>query len=205
MKKSEEIKQLEQRLTGLLGKKTCTEYKRACTGKYRGYYDYSLIFDDGSKCFISVGKEYYLKCLQEKVEMYQYFHDNREYLERRTKEIFERDNRQAAELGLSPVEFISIDMMTEKDSDYIFWIGVRYKQNGLVFWHTDTEFCYACRGVGFNDEKSVEVYFSEKINRPDDKLGMLKDFDKNKYYCIMMGYLRPAHSGKILEYAGESA
>lgn len=39
MNKTEHIHQLEQTLTVLLGKQNYTHYKRACTGKYRGYYD----------------------------------------------------------------------------------------------------------------------------------------------------------------------
>jgi len=134
--------------------------------------------------------------------MYQYFHDNREYLEQRTKEVVERDNRQAAELGLHPIEFISIYMMTEnKNSNNLFWIGFKYRQHDRVFWHTDTEFHYACRGVGLNEGDSVEAYFKEKRNRPDDKLGLLKKFDKNKYITILMGYLHSINSSKILHYS----
>jgi len=63
MNKKERIKQLEQTLTELLGKKDCTQYKKACTGKYRGYYDFGLTFEDDSHCFISLGKKYYLERL----------------------------------------------------------------------------------------------------------------------------------------------
>lgn len=200
MTKSEQIKQLEQTLTKLLGKNNYIEYSKACTGKYRGYYDYGLEFEDGAKYYISTGRQYYFERLTEKVEMYQYFHDNYEYLEQRVKEIIERDNRQAAKLGLEPVEFISLHMINTKNKyyDYLFWIGIKYKQYGIDFWYTDTNFYYACCGVGFNDEKSVEVYFDKKINRPDEKLGRFNDFDNEKYASIIMGCLHRINENLIL-------
>jgi len=206
MKKLEQIKQLEQKLTELLGKKIYTKYKKACTGKYRGYYDYGLEFEDGTQYYISTGKQYYFERLTESVQMYQYFHDNRKYLENRTKEVIERDNRQAVELGLSPIEFISLYMITEnKKSDNLFWIGFKYKQHGLIFLHIETRFFYACRGIGLTNSgnNSVENYFDEYLNRSDDELGGLKDFNKNKYSAIVMGYLQPVVAGSILGVAPE--
>lgn len=190
MNVKDDIRYLEQKLTGLLGKMSYKPYKKACTGKYCGYYDFGLEFEDGTSYFISLGREYYHKHLVEKVGMYQYYHDNLEYLSKRTKEVIERDNRQAAALGLSPLDFIELNLQNFKGSTNLFWIGVRFKQDGHWFWETETTFFYACRGVGINDEKSVDVYFDSLLNRPDGKLGGINEIETGNFKRIFLGYLR---------------
>lgn len=189
MSKEVNIKKLEQSLTELLDKKSYIHYKRACTGKFRGTYDYGLTFEDGTKYFISNGKKYYLNHLTDAVKMYRYFHENREYLSRRTKEIIDRDNKQATSLGLKPVEFIDLNLKTADDGYNLFWIGFDYRHDGILYWKTETTFFYACRGIGLNDEKSVDAYFIERINRPDNKLGGLEEFAHKDFSKILLGYL----------------
>lgn len=189
MNTAERTQQLERTLTELLGKMQYTHYKRPCTGKYRGYCDYGLTFEDGTSYFISLGKQYYLRNLTDTVEMYQFFHNNQDYLTRRTQEVIERDNRQATALGLSPIEFVRLELETGKDAHNLFWVGFIYKQNGLLYWHTNTDFHYACRGVGFNEEKSVEVYFDKLVFRADDRLGCIRELGSRAFTTILLGCL----------------
>ncbi len=189
MNQAERTKKLEQTLTKLLGKTRFTHHKRACTGDCRGYYDYSLMFEDGTMFFISMGRKYYLRNLADAVRQYQYFNDNREYLTRRTKEIIERDNRQAVSMGLSPIEFVSIGMGALAGSNNPFWYGIYYKLHGYTLWDTETIFFYACRGVGINAEKSVDAYFNEKVNRPDSDLGGIDYIGSDSCTHIFLGYL----------------
>lgn len=189
MNKTMQSEMLEQKLAELFGKRNCTPYKKPCTGKYRGYYDYGLAFDDGTSIFISLGREYYLRNLSEKVEMYQYFHDNKEHLTRRTMEVIERDNKQAVQLGLKPIEFVRLSLETNVDSFNPFWIVLVYRQNGEQFRHADTIFYYACLGVGLNDEKSVDAYFDKLVDRPDSRLGRLDQLGQQDFNAILLGYL----------------
>jgi len=197
MTKSEQTAQLEQTLTKLLGKNHYTKNKNSCKN---GRNEYGLEFEDGTKYFISMGKKYYFTRLAGTVEMYQYYHDNIEYLEQRVKEIIDRDNRQAVELGLQPIEFISLEMNTVDINhwSYLFWIGIKYKIHRVVLWHIDTELHYACRGIGLNKEKSVEVYFQEKINRPDENLSGINRLNKRNGNTIILGYIHPVFSVRII-------
>jgi hypothetical protein len=99
MKKKTEIEHLEEQLTALLKKKSYICTKKVCRGKYRGLYDYSLKFQDGSHIWISCGRKRYEAELRDKVEQFIYF-------------------RQASALGLSPVKLVRLELIEEPVRDY---------------------------------------------------------------------------------------
>jgi len=174
---------MEQRLAGLLNKKSCIRTKRACTGKYRGKYDYGLLFEDGSSLFISLGWSLYEKRLQEKIEYYQYFRDNHAWLTEQVQKVIERDNRQAAVLGLAPITFIRLELIEEKADSYAFWVRAVLEQNGVRFDKLETNFYYACLGF------ETEEYFEKKINRPNEKLSVAHHSEPTNPTAIIFGYL----------------
>ena len=186
MSKKAELQQLEQDLTGLLGKKSPIRIKTPCSGKYRGYYDYGLRFGDGSNMYISLGFRNYPLKLKSKVEEYSYFRNNLPYLESKVRSVIDRDNRQAETMGLSPIEFVSLSLVTDPHDTHIFWIELVYRIKGLDIdlRYRETSLYYACLGC------HTEEYFEKKINRPDDKLGSLKEADSKKFSIILLGCLR---------------
>lgn len=188
MNNNKDSLQLQLRLTKLLGKSSFTQTKKACTGKYRGSYDYSLTFEDGSRFYISTGKTLYLSRLEEAVAHYQYYRDHYEELVCLTQQVIERDNRQAEEMGLMPVSFEELKLFEEKRTDHEFWIGLRLKQNGVEFTHFNTNFFYACMGNSFA-EKGLEHYFANLLNRPFEKLPTAYTCEKEKCTKILLGYL----------------
>jgi len=183
MNKKQEIEDLERQLMLLLNKKSYICTKRACTGKYRGYYDYSLMFQDGSQIWISCGRKRYEPELRDKVSKYTFFRNNHAELEEQTRRMIERDNRQAAALGLAPVKLIRLELIEEKTNNYAFWVRAILEQNGRQFSKLETMFKYACLGY------CTYEYFAEKQNRPDEALGGLKDLGLKSFSAIIFGYL----------------
>lgn len=180
----EEMARLEQELVSLFGKKSVVRKKCACRGDYRGRYDYSLVFDDGSTLYISTGMTNYLKNLREETEGYRFFKDNLPYLKEKVCEVIERDNRQAVALGLHPIEFVDLHLVTDPRDFHSFWPELVIRVSGVELPYKETMFYYACVG------HHTKVYFEEKLNRPDDQLGGLSRLGKEHYSIIVMGSLQ---------------
>jgi len=190
MNKTEYTKSLEERLTKLLGKESYEPYKKTCTGKYRGYYDYGLRFDDEVTLFVSVEKKYYLRNLLEEIDGYQYFRDNHENLKNLTRQIIERDNQEAIQLGLTPIDFVDIQLRTEWPGygGYAFWIGLIYDLEGSVREHLNTNFFYACKGISIGSDDPL-AYFKDNINRPDKKVPTNGGLEPEDINVILLGCL----------------
>ena len=185
MSKRDEIANLEQQLTELLGKTRYTPTKCRCTGKWSGTTDYSLIFEDQSQIFISNGKLHYEETLRSMIAQYKFYADNKSRLTELTAQIVEHDNRQAIQLGLRPVTFNGLILLDKPKSSQVFWIGARMELGGLAFTHLETSFYYALRGIPLGNED----YFRSLIDRPDERLGGLKHFSREKHITILTGYL----------------
>lgn len=183
---TEHIARLEHRLTVLLGKKSFWHRKVPCSGKYRGYYDYSLVFEDGSRQFIAMGRKAYLEGLAKIVRGYEYYQNHHDRLEELTRQVLERDNLQAVALGLEPV---TLDRIELQDMGIDSWAVARITHMGKVHIYKETHFNYVCMGTSIGSD-DPEAYFKEKISRPDE---MLRDFSQqseNRNACIMFGYVR---------------
>jgi hypothetical protein len=183
MSKKQEIQRLERQLANLLGKMSCVRTAWACRGKSRGRRDYGLTFDDGSYIFISRGYADYAEKLCETIAEYRYFRTNHARLADQIRLMIERDNRQAAALGLAPVEFVRLELNVEKTDAYVFWTQTILRHNGGTFCKRETMNNYACLGY------KTDEYFTKKINRPDDALGSLEEFGKKDFVAIIFGYL----------------
>jgi len=183
MKSKSEIKQLEEQLTALLRKKSYVRTKSACRGKYRGLYDYSLRFQDGSRIWISCGWKRYETELQKSVEQFSYFRENHTWLEEQIRLMIERDNKQAATLGLETIKLVSLELIEEPVRDYEFWVRVILEQSGRQFPKLETNFNYAC--LGFRTDE----YFTKKLNRPDEALGRVRELGQKEFLAIIFGYL----------------
>lgn len=180
----EEMARLEQELVSLFGKKSVVRKKSACRGDYRGKYDYSLVFDDGSMLYISTGMTNYLKNLREETEGYRFFKDNLPYLKEKVCEVIERDNHQAVALGLHPIEFVDLHLVTDPRAFHSFWPELVIRVSGVELPYKETMFYYACVG------HHTKVYFEEKLNRKDDQLLGLNRLGKEHYSIIVMGSLQ---------------
>lgn len=181
---AERIAQLEHRLTMLLGKKSFWHRKTPCGGKDRGYYDYSLVFEDRSRQFITRGRKPYFEKLAKLVREYEYYRNHHQRLEEMTRQVLDRDNRQAVALGLEPV---ALERIALQDMGIDSWAAARIHHMGKAHVYKETRFNYACMGISIGSD-DPEAYFKEKISRPDE---MLRDFfdqqSGNPDACIMFG------------------
>ena len=183
MSQTKKTTELEQKLTVLLNKRTYTCTKRACTGKYRGLYDYGLAFNDGSHIFISCGRRYYEQRLHEYVEQYTYYRTHHDWLEGQLRKVIARDNQQAVRLGLAPISLLRLELIEEASSAYTFWPRMVLEQNDQKFSQLETMFKYACLG------HQPAEYFTEKQNRPDKDLGRLHELEHDDFIAIILGFL----------------
>jgi len=197
MTKKQELEQLEQQLTLLLNKKSYVPIKKACTGKYRGFYDYGLKFQDGTQMFISCGRKRYEADLRDLVAQYTYFREKHVWLEEQVRLIVERDNRQAVALGLEPIKFIHLELIEAETGGYEFWPRIVLERKGRQFTKLETMLKYACLG-----HKTVE-YFSKMQIRPDKKLGNIKEQEHKGYNAIVLGYLCTVVIGRVF-YKGDN-
>ena len=75
------IKELEQTLTGLLGKKTCICIETPGTGEERKVKFYSLKFEDDTSVYICSSKVYYREKLLQLICDFEYYHKHKSELE----------------------------------------------------------------------------------------------------------------------------
>ncbi len=68
MRQKEKILQMEREITRLFGESSYRVERRACTGKYRGHNDYSLVFGSGRRLYIGLDRRNYAGKLREASE-----------------------------------------------------------------------------------------------------------------------------------------
>ena len=168
---SEKILQLEEQLTGLLGKKSYTRSKRACAGKWQGTYDYRLLFDDGTYCFISNGMKDYERNLLTVIREILYFNDHKEYIEQWIKTVLDINNKQIEDINYT---FDKVYMIT--DSGYLGYIVFDYYVEPIgaekkLYTYVESGFSCYCKDL-YNQQ-----YIEDKMINgfPLDKAGGIKE------------------------------
>lgn len=153
-------KELEARLTELLGKKSYVNRKSHCTGKWRGTIDYRLQFEDGTYVFISNGKKYYERNLFEYIAHFEYYHAHKEELEEWIKSIIRNDNHTAVWQKLPLIELIGTRIDDDRFIvfDYYLCVDTDIK---LQKTYRETSFSYYCKGQqpeGYVDKIKSFIY-----------------------------------------------
>ncbi len=80
-----QIRQMEAELTSLFGEETYRKERTPCRDKYRGQYDYSLVFGSGLTLFVSLGHQRYADKLRDHLEEIRSFRANQEENRRKIK------------------------------------------------------------------------------------------------------------------------
>ncbi|WP_165045344.1 hypothetical protein [Dysgonomonas sp. ZJ709] len=157
---AENIKELEVRLTELLGKKSYANSKRHCTGKWRGTIDYRLQFEDGTYVFISNGKKYYERNLFEYIAHFEYYHVHKEELETWIKSIIRNDNHTAVWHKLPLIELIGTRIDVDQFIVFDYYLCVD-TDTRLIKTYKETSFSYYCKGQpldGYVDKIKSFIY-----------------------------------------------
>ncbi len=76
MRQKEQILQMEREITKLFGETSYRVERRACSGKYRGHYDYALVFGSGRRLYIGLDRRNYAGKLREALEHIRSFRAN---------------------------------------------------------------------------------------------------------------------------------
>lgn len=132
-----------QMLAELLGHTSCTRTTEACSGKWAGTYDHSLVFEDGTSLFICNGSEnfnktieYYIECMENLSE------NNKKIMIGLLQEQAKKDAIKASAEGLLPCHPISINIK----ADVFFDITVLMKVEEKEFFFNTSNLSYALRG-----------------------------------------------------------
>jgi hypothetical protein len=97
-------------LTRILGYSTFIKIGQRCTGKWAGTTDYSLVFDERTKLFISNGMNHFSESVKNYIRQLQIFEKYREAMFQTICKQVEKDNLIAEQEGLLPVKCISLNM-----------------------------------------------------------------------------------------------
>jgi len=146
-----DIKELEQKLTLLLGKQSYTYMNEACTGKYKGSTDYSLQFEDNTCIFISNGRKSYRDRIIQYINDFEYYHNHKQAIDVWLKELVIHDNQTAEWQGLPKIELIGTRIDNSdwlNVADYYMCINEELK---LKLTFKETGFSFYCKRGSFKD------------------------------------------------------
>lgn len=167
---NDKVIQLEKKLTDLLNKKSYYRLKRACGGKWRGTYDYRLVFEDETYIFISNGLKSYEYNLNVLIGEIEYFNSNKNRFEQWIKQVLEVNSRNDA------VNYVFENLYMVTNSGYLGYIVFDYhfiKEGIKSETHTYVESnlsCY-CKSYEFNE---AYAYNMLKEGFPLEKMAFLK-------------------------------
>ena len=113
------------KLAKLFNAKTGAIEKTACTGKYRGTFDYSVVFDNGTSFFISNGLKYFNSRIDDLIKTYENFNqiENKNKILNYLKKECELDKTEAVKQGLNAYKIIDVDY-SKKNNSYLGWFYV---------------------------------------------------------------------------------
>ena len=143
--------ELEEKLKMILKKKSYTIEESPCDGKWKGTIDYSIIFNDGLKVFISNGIQYYIESLKLIIEGLEYYLLKKDQLEEWIKNVLRNDNHFAAWQRLPKIEFIESKINLDNNFSVILFIVFDYylcinENQKIKMTYTETGFSHYCKG-----------------------------------------------------------
>lgn len=131
-----------QTLTTLLHFQSYKKIANRCTGKWRGTIDYSLVFDNKIKLFISNGMENFNSRVKSISDDIISFKENKANLLIQLKDRIIHDNKIASKIGLYEVEILDVDICTDNEL-YCTWPYIHMRVNGIEFFFVETGLKYA--------------------------------------------------------------
>lgn len=144
------VQESMDRLAQLFGATNGTKVFSNCTGKYRGYRDYSVQFDNGVEFFITMGAKHFKEELEERVNLYSNFQEKKQAILQEFVKVMESDRDKANLLGLKGYKVLDIDYM--KSGHHIGWFYITIEVEGKVINHMETNTSYAIRSLANGNE-----------------------------------------------------
>ncbi len=130
-------KKLCNLLCYLLDFRSYKKIGKRCTGKWRGTTDYSLVFDDKYKLFVSNGMSYFNERLTEFIKNITDFEKNKKEILQKLQFYSIQDNETATKEGLKTTKILDIGVI--KDSDlFLLWPYILMEVDGIQFRFIET-------------------------------------------------------------------
>lgn len=136
MMKKAELIQMEQKLCNLYGESDYQVIRRACTGDYRGHYDYSIVFASGQRLYVGLDRTGYERGLPDELAAIQHFRSH------------QTENTDALQKAIQTIktDFVTaqVQILPHMDNSLCVWAGaILTSKTGLKFKYRETGLHYA--------------------------------------------------------------
>ena len=123
---------IERSLQYLFGEKNYLVERRPCTGKFRGHYDYSIVFGSGRRLFIGQDQRNYLRGLRKQEKLIRYF---REHQSENTEKIKAALAAHNAPICDAAVDVVPYDGSTDL---VVYGVVILTQQDGQKLLYRET-------------------------------------------------------------------
>ena len=173
----------------LVGGKTWTRVSRACTGKWRGTYDHSIVIDGRHRLFVTNGMTYFEERIREWSEAFKRFRSKKEEFLHIIRKQSELDNRKAREEGLQTIEVADIGILSPETTNswFFFMPYVLLKVGNRQYKFMESSLSHAL----FEDwlemwlpKYEKPIYTAGGVQDPDFIFGNVRFNSKDNIYRI---------------------
>lgn len=187
MKKST-IKAADEFVT-LVGGKTWMKVTRACTGKWRGTYDHSIVIDGRHRLFVTNGMTYFEERIRKWTVAFRRFQTNKEEYLRIIREQALLDNIKAREEGLQCVEVLDIGIVSPEtiNSWCFFKPYVLLRVGDVTYKFMESGLSYALLDDKLDTwlpKYEKPIYTAGGVQNPDFIFGNVRFNSKDNIYRI---------------------
>lgn len=173
----------------LVGGKTWTKVSKACTGKWRGTYDHSIVIDGRHRLFVTNGMTYFEERICEWIVAFRRFQTNKEEYLRIIREQAALDNIKAREEGLKSVEVLDIGIVSpETTNSWCFFkpyvllrVGdgtYKFMESGLSYALLDDKL------DTWLPKYQKQIYTAGGVQNPNFIFGNVRFYSKDNIYRI---------------------
>lgn len=173
----------------LVGGKTWTKTSHACTGKWRGTYDHSIVIDGRHRLFVTNGMPYFEERIREWSAAIKRFRIKKEEYLRVLRRQSELDNIKAQEEGLKRVEVLDIGILSPETTDgwHFFQPYVLLEVGDIRYKFMESSLSHAL----FEDRLEMwlpkyekPIYTAGGVQNPDFIFGNVRFNSKDSLYRI---------------------
>lgn len=173
----------------LVGGKTWTKTSHACTGKWRGTYDHSIVIDGRHRIFVTNGMTYFEERIREWIVAFRRFHTNKEEYLRILREQAALDNIKAREEGLKCVEVLDIGIVSPETTDSwcFFKPYVLLRVGDIQYKFMESGLSYALLDDKLDTwlpKYQKQIYTAGGVQNPDFIFGNVRFNSKDNMYRI---------------------
>ncbi len=142
MRQKEKILQMEREITRLFGESSYRVERRACTGKYRGHNDDSLVFGSGRRLYIGLDRRNYAGKLREALEQIRNFRARQSENTERIRTVILENH--------TPFRDASVEIRPYDDAPdlFVYAVVILTAECGAQFVYRETNMHYYLVGGG---------------------------------------------------------